>query len=410
MRKLRSSTAIVFAGAMAVIVAACGNSTATSTTSATVPAGLSVTSFDSSFSVMSQLKGLHDAGSGLVGVVLPDTTSSTRYVNFDAPYLKQAFTAAGYSSSQYKIDNAGGDPAQELNLATADITAGAKVLVFDPLNSNVGGQIQQLAQSKGVKTISYDRATFTGTNVYYVSFDNVQVGHLIGQGFKDCITAWGVSSPKVFTLDGGEDTDPNAVSFAQGYNQVVWGDTTSPEPAGKTNSDGYTLVGDKVAPGWDNAQGQTIFQQQFTAHRNINATIEANDGLGNAVITVLKNAGVGPKKIPTTGQDATEQGMANVLKGYQCGSVYKAVYLEAQDAVALATILRAGQTPPAALLNGTTSPPPGGTGSQQPASLLTPKWVTIANMNDTVIKDKFVDKTQLCTDAGATACSAAGIS
>ena len=287
MRKLRSSTAIVFAGAMAVIVAACGNSTATSTTSATVPAGLSVTSFDSSFSVMSQLKGLHDAGSGLVGVVLPDTTSSTRYVNFDAPYLKQAFTAAGYSSSQYKIDNAGGDPAQELNLATADITAGAKVLVFDPLNSNVGGQIQQLAQSKGVKTISYDRATFTGTNVYYVSFDNVQVGHLIGQGFKDCITAWGVSSPKVFTLDGGEDTDPNAVSFAQGYNQVVWGDTTSPEPAGKTNSDGYTLVGDKVAPGWDNAQGQTIFQQQFTAHRNINATIEANDGLGNAVITVL---------------------------------------------------------------------------------------------------------------------------
>ena len=410
MRKLRSSTAIVFAGAMAVIVAACGNSTATSTTSATVPAGLSVTSFDSSFSVMSQLKGLHDAGSGLVGVVLPDTTSSTRYVNFDAPYLKQAFTAAGYSSSQYKIDNAGGDPAQELNLATADITAGAKVLVFDPLNSNVGGQIQQLAQSKGVKTISYDRATFTGTNVYYVSFDNVQVGHLIGQGFKDCITAWGVSSPKVFTLNGGEDTDPNAVSFAQGYNQVVWGDTTSPEPAGKTNSDGYTLVGDKVAPGWDNAQGQTIFQQQFTAHRNINATIEANDGLGNAVITVLKNAGVGPKKIPTTGQDATEQGMANVLKGYQCGSVYKAVYLEAQDAVALATILRAGQTPPAALLNGTTSPPPGGTGSQQPASLLTPKWVTIANMNDTVIKDKFVDKTQLCTDAGATACSAAGIS
>jgi D-xylose transport system substrate-binding protein len=39
-----------------------------------------------------------------------------------------------------------------------------------------------------------------------------------------------------------------------------------------------------------------------------------------------------------------------------------------------------------------------------------PIWVTTKNMNDTVIKDKFVDKTQLCTDAGATACSAAGIS
>src|SRR3989442_14341739 len=410
LRGLRSLTLMACLGAIAIVAAACGNSTANTSASATVPPGLSVTSFDQAFTVMPSLKGLHDAGSGLVGVILPDTTSSTRYVNFDAPYLKQAFDAAGYKSNEYKIDNAGGDPAQELNLATADITAGAKVLIFDPLNSNVGGQIQQLAASRGVKTISYDRAIFTGSNVYYVSFDNVQVGKLIGQGFKDCITAWGVSSPKVFTLNGGEDTDPNAVSFAQGYNSVIWGKTDSPLPAGTTNSDGYTLVGDKVAPGWDNAQGQTIFQQQYTAHTNINATAEANDGLGNAVITVLKNKGVGPKKVPTTGQDATEQGMANVLKGYQCGSVYKAVYLEAQDAVALATILRAGQTPPAALLNGTTSPPPGGTGNQQPASLLVPKWVTTENMNDPVIKDKSVAKRRLCTDARAASSRVAGIS
>ena len=397
-------------GAIAIVAAACGNSTASTSASATVPPGLSVTSFDQAFTVMPQLKGLHDAGSGLVGVILPDTTSSTRYVNFDAPYLKQAFDAAGYKSSEYKIENAGGDPAQELNLATADITAGAKVLVFDPINSNVGGQIQTLAASKGVKTISYDRATFTGTNVYYVSFDNVQVGKLIGDGFQKCVTDWGVTNAKVFELDGGQDTDPNAVSFAQGYNQSIWGDKTTPLAAGKTNSAGMTLVAEKIAPGWDNAAGQTVFQQQYTANPSINATVEANDGLGNAAITVLKNKGVGPKKVPTTGQDATEQGMANILKGYQCGSVYKAVYLEAQDAVALATILRAGQTPPPALLNGTTSPPANASGSTQPASLLVPIWVTVANMNDTVIKDNFVDKTQLCTDAGAAACSAAGIS
>jgi D-xylose transport system substrate-binding protein len=407
--KLRSLSLFACLGAIAIVAAACGTSTASTSASATVPAGLSVTSFDQAFTVMPQLKGLHDAGSGLVGVILPDTTSSTRYVNFDAPYLKQAFDAAGYKSNEYKIENAGGDPAQELNLATADITAGAKVLIFDPLNSNVGGQIQQLAQSKGVKTISYDRATFTGTNVYYVSFDNVQVGKLIGDGFQKCVTDWGVSNPKVFELDGGQDTDPNAVSFAQGYNMSIWGDKTTPLAAGKTNN-GMTLVAEKIAPGWDNAAGQTVFQQQYTANPSINATVEANDGLGNAAITVLKNKGVGPKKVPTTGQDATEQGMANVLKGYQCGSVYKAVYLEAQDAVALATILRAGKTPPPALLNGTTSPPANATGSTQPASLLVPIWVTTANMNDTVIKDKFVDKTALCTDAGAAACSAAGIS
>jgi D-xylose transport system substrate-binding protein len=412
MRKFRSLTLMAGTGALAIIMAACGNSTAGTSPSAgaTVPSGLGVKSFDASFSVMAQLRGLTTAGSGLVGVILPDTTSSTRYVNFDLPYLKKAFDTAGYKTTDYKIDNAQGNDATELALAQADITAGAKVLIFDPLNGTVGASIQQYAESHGVKTISYDRATFQGTNVYYVSFDNVQVGKLIGQGFMDCIKAWGVSSPQVFELDGGENSDPNAVSFAQGYNQVIWNDPTTPLTAGKTNSTGYTLVGDQIAPNWVNATGGTIFQQQFTAHKNINATVEANDGLGNAVITVLKNSGVPAKKIPTTGQDATLQGMANVLTGYQCGSVYKAVYLEAQDAVAMATILRAGQTPPPALLNGTTSPPSGTAGTQQPASLLVPIWVNATNMKSTVITDNFVDKTALCSAAGAAACTAAGIS
>jgi D-xylose transport system substrate-binding protein len=391
-----------------VILTACGGGGGSTATPATVPADLSVSVFDANFTYMPKLKSLTAAGSGLVGVILPDTTSSTRYVDFDQPYLTRAFTDAGYTSSQFKIDNAQGNDQSEIALAQADITAGAKVLVMDPLNSTVGTQIQALAAQKGVKLISYDRATFTGTNTYYVSFDNVQVGKLIGQGFTKCVTDWKVSSPKVFTLDGGEDSDPNAVSFAQGYNQVVWGNTKTPEPAGTANN-GLTLVGDQVAPGWDNSKGQTIFQQAFTAHPEINATIEANDGLGNAVIQVLKNKGVKANTIPTTGQDATLQGMANVLTGFQCGSVYKAVYLEAQDAVALATVLRAGATPPAALVNGTTSPPSGVTGNQQPASLLTPIWVDKTNMAATVIKDKFVSASALCGQVGAAVCQANNI-
>ena len=407
LRRLRRLSFTACVGAIAVIAAACGSSS-TSTGTATVPSGLTVDSFDVNFTVMATLKDLHGAGSGLVGVILPDTTSSVRYVNFDAPYLKKAFQAAGYSDSEYKIDNAKGDPAAEISLANADITQGAKVLIMDPLDSNTGTTIQAAAAAKGVKVISYDRATFTGTNTYYVSFNNVNVGKLIGQGFKDCVAAWNVQNAKVFTLNGGEDTDPNAVDFAKGYNSVVWGEEVAQETVGKS-ANGLTLVGDQVAPGWDNSKGQTIFQQQFTAHPEINATIEANDGLANAVITVLKQKGIAAGKIPTTGQDATLQGIENVLLGYQCGSVYKAVYLEAQAAVALATILRAGLTPPSALQNGTTSPASGKPGNTQPAILLTPLWVDKSKVASTVIKDNFVDKTALCNAVGASVCSANGI-
>jgi D-xylose transport system substrate-binding protein len=394
-----------------LVVMACGGGTTATSSPAVVPSDLSISSFTQDFSYMSKLTSLTAAGKGMVGVILPDTTSSTRYVAFDQPYLTQAATAAGYKvGTNFKIDNAQGVEAQELAIAQADITAGATVLIMDPLNSSVGSQIQAYAQSHGVKIISYDRATFTGTNTYYISFDNVQVGKLIGQGFKDCISSWGVKSPQVFQLDGGENSDPNAVSFAQGYNSVIWGDSVPQETVGKTNSDGYKLVGDQVATDWKNDVGATIFQQAYTANPAINATVEANDGLGNAVVQVLKNKNVKAKTIPTTGQDATLDGMVNVLTDYQCGSVYKAIYLEAQDAVALATVLRAGATPPAALVNGTTSPPSGVTGNQQPASLLVPIWVNKANMESTVIKDKFVDVATLCSKAGAAACTASGIS
>jgi D-xylose transport system substrate-binding protein len=413
---MRTWTKLMTALAATAIVAAGCSSTPTTAPSSAAPAsgggsgaGLTTASFDASFTAMSQLSSVVAAGSGLVGVLMPDTTSSQRWVDFDAPYLTQAFTAAGYKSTDFKIDNAQGVDATELSQAQADITAGAKVLIMAPNTSTVGGQIQTYAAAHGVALISYDRATFQGTKTYYVSFDNVQVGELIGKGFLQCLTDWAVTSPKVFTVDGGQDTDPNAIDFAKGYNDAVWGQKVAQVAAGATSTaGGATLVGEQLAPGWDNAKGGTIFQQAFTAHPEINATIESNDGLAGAVITALKSAGTPAKKIPTTGQDATLQGMEYVLQNFQCGSVYKPIYLEAQDAVAVATYLRAGQTPPASLMNGTTTDPKDAT-ITEPASLLTPMWVNAANMESTVIKDKFIKVADLCAAVGASVCTAAAI-
>jgi len=357
---------------------------------------------------MAALKSLASSGKGLIGVLLPDTTTSARYESFDRPYLTKAFQAAGLSGSQFKIDNAQGSDATELSLATADISAGAKILVVCPLDGPTGVAIAKLAQQKGVTLIAYDRAIFEGSKTYYVSFNNEKVGELIGSGFNQCLTDWKVKSPQVYVLNGGQDTDPNAISFAEGYNKVVWSQEAKSVNAGATNSAGMSLVGENFAPGWDNTKGGTIFQQAFTANPKINATIEANDGLANAVITDLKTAGVKSKTIPTTGQDATAQGMAWILQGYQCGSVYKAVYKEAQDAAAMAVILLAGQTPPASLLNGTTVDP-ANSSITEPASLITPEWVTAANMESTVVKDGFDKASAICTIAGASVCSTAGI-
>ena len=68
-----------------------------------------------------------------------------------------------------------------------------------------------------------------------------------------------------------------------------------------------------------------------------------NDDTANAVISYLKSIKVPPNTFPTTGQDATLTGLQNVLSGYQCGTVYKPIYLEAQAAAALGSVPARGR-------------------------------------------------------------------
>jgi D-xylose transport system substrate-binding protein len=399
----RVSVSLICVAAVMLLVSCGGDdddssSGGATSTSSGEKVAISATSFTPDFAVMKQLTGLADRGKGKVAVLLPDTASSARYVSFDAPYLEQAFKAAGLSSDDFTIDNAQGSASTQQSQAEAAITEGASVILLDQLDSGSAAAIEKNADERGVKVIDYDRLTKGGVDGrYYVSFDNVNVGKLIGQGLVDCISAWSTKNPQVLLMDG-DPTDNNATLFAQGYKSVL-------QP--KFDSKDYTLVGE---PGgtWDQSEGQTLFEQQFTAHPDINAVVAANDNLGQAVISVLKGKSVPAKTVPVTGQDATAGGMQNVVAGYQCGSVYKPIYLEAQAAAALALYLRAGETPPKDLVNGKANDPEAN--KDVPSVFLTPTWVNIDNIQDTVIKDDFVKASDICTADLQSACAQAGIS
>jgi D-xylose transport system substrate-binding protein len=401
---LRRVGAVGVVVVIAATLAACSSSKSTTTTTAAstgttaAPVSISATSFTNDFSAMKQLTSLAAQGKGLVGVLLPDTTTSTRYVSYDAPFMTQAFQAAGLTSAQFKVDNAQGSDDTMKTQADADITEGATVLIVDPNTPGGGAAIEADAASKGVKVIDYDRLTLGGAaGRIYVSFDNVKVGALIGQGLVDCITAWNVSKPNILVMDGAA-TDNNATLFANGYNGVLKPHFDSGE---------YVKVGEP-AGSWTPSVAATTFEQQYTAHPNINAAITPNDDNANAVIAQLQKLNIPAKKFPTTGQDASLPGLQNVLKGYQCGTVYKPIYLEAQAAAAIALYLRAGQTPPSALQNGTTKDSQAN--ADVPSVLLTPIWVNAQNMASTVVKDSFRKASEICISAVAAACTAAGIS
>ena len=384
------------------VLAACGgggsnNEESSSTTGTSGTPQIGVDDLTADFSAMAKLKDVASEGKGMIGVLLPDTTTSARYVQYDAPNLKKAFQTAGLSSDQFKIDNAQGSTSTMQQQAEADITAGASVLLVDPLDPGSGAAIESNAMSKGVKVIDYDRLVTGGPkDRYYVSFNNVEVGKLIGQGMVDCVDAWKVSKPNILVM-AGDPKDNNAKLFATGYNGVL-------NP--RFSSGAYTKVG--APPGtWDPPTAATTFEQQYTAHPNMNAVLTPNDDNANAVIAVLLKNKIPAKTFPVTGQDAAPTGLQNILKGYQCGTVYKPYFAEAQAAAALALYLRAGKTPPSTLVNDTTRDT---TINADIKSVYTkPFWVTKENMNDTVIKDGTITAATLCAGKMATYCKDAGI-
>jgi len=383
-----------------LLAAACSSNSSSSTTTTSggpSPSSISVTSFNNQFTAMAGLKSLAASGKGKVAVILPDTVSSARYTEFDAPYLARAFTAAGLSHSEFSIQNAQGSDSTQLTDAQSAITSGATVLVVDPLDSGVGTSIETYAKSHGVPVIDYDRLTLGGSRQYYVSFDNVKVGTLIGQGMVSCISNWNVAKPQLAVMVGSP-TDNNATLFAQGYDAVL-----KPYFDNKSWVDAANPAGT-----WDPPTAETEFQQAYTAHPGINAVLVPNDENAAPIITYLKTLNVPAKKFPVTGQDATLIGLQNIISGYQCGTVYKPIYLEAQAAAALALYLRAGKTAPAGLVNGTVKDTTSNTTVS--SVLLGPEWVTPTNMEATVIKDNFVPAAQLCAGAYAAACKQFGIS
>jgi len=331
-------------------------------------------------------------GTGKVGVILPDTKSSVRWATADAKYLKEAFDAADVPVD---IQNAQGDKAQFQNIADGMIASGAKVLMIANLDSGTGKAVIDRAKAAGVATIDYDRLTLNGGAQYYVSFDNVEVGRMQGQGLKNCLTAMNARLPVIADLNGSP-TDNNATQFKEGYESVL-------QPMYDNAS--YLKGPDQSVDDWSSAEAGVIFEQMMTQTGNkINGVLAANDGLANAAIAILKKNRMNGT-VPVTGQDATVQGLQNILAGDQCMTVYKPIENEAKAAAELAIKLFKGQKTDGLELTKVKDPE---SGAYIPARLLTPKVITKTNVNE-VIEDKFVTRKSVCSGDYAKYCVDAGI-
>lgn len=321
-----------------------------------------------------------------VGIILPDTQSSQRWVNGDPQALAAGCKAANL---QCDIQNAQGDAAKMKTIAQSMESNGIKVLMIVNLDAGSGAAIEQEAASKGITTIDYDRLTPGGGAAFYVSFDNTKVGEQQGQALVKCPQVVGQSAVKYVDLNGSP-TDNNATLFKNGYDSVL-----SKQP-------GWTKVADQSVPNWDNQQAGTIFAGMLQSNPGIKAVMVANDGMANSVIGQLANQNLAGQ-VAVSGQDATAQGLQHILSGDQCFTIYKPYKLEAQAAIKAIVAIANGQVPQttSTVTDPTTNKP-------VPSILETPITITKANVAQP-ITDGSVTKDEVCTGKYATMCAAAGI-
>lgn len=326
---------------------------------------------------------------GKVAVLLPDSKSSVRWESVDRPFLQKAFDDAGVEAT---ISNAEGDKSAQQQQAEQAITNGAKVILLVNLDSGSGAAIEANAKSRGVKVIDYDRLTLKGSADYYVSFDNEKVGQLQGQGLVDCL---GDKQGAQVAVLNGSPTDNNATLFKNGYDSVI---------NAKFESGDWKEIGDQSVPDWDNQRALTIFEQMLQKNGNkVDGVLAANDGLGNAAISALKQRKL--PQVPVTGQDATLEGIQNIVNGDQCMTVYKAVKKEADAAAKLAIALAKGEEPEAGLVNGKVNDE----SRDVPSVLLEPVAVTKDNIKEYLEEPDFPKRDEICAGKVAAKCEELGL-
>ncbi len=337
--------------------------------------------------VVGATSGLASTGKRSAGIqacgLMPDTKTSVRWEQFDKPYLQKAFKAAGISA---RVVNAQGDPQKQKTQADQCIADGAKVLIIAPIDSGSAAAIEKAAAAKGVKSIDYDRQVEGGSAVLYASFDGHQVGVLQGKAVIQRPEEHALRKPVVASLWGGQE-DANAFLFKGGVDQVL-----NPLYENGTLKKGPQ----QFVPGWDNQKAGTIFEQMLVRTGNkIDGVAAANDGLANAVVVALKAHKLNP--LPLSGQDASTQGVQNIISGWQTATVFKDVRKLATATAGAAIKILKGQKPP------TTGKVKTKGRSLEPAYLIAPQSITKANWK-LLVTGGFLKRGDICNGEYAKYC------
>ena len=235
--------------------------------------------------------------------------------------IRNTLQAEGFVVDLAFADNA---EAQKADLAKM-IDTEPDCLVIGAVDSTALTEVLKEAKEKNIPVISYDRLVM-GTDAvsYYASFGNEAVGEAMGQYIEAALNLKSGASGYNIEIFAGDPADNNAHLFYDGAMKVLRPYLDNGQLICPTLETSFAQVAVKD---WNpnNAKERMarIYEEHYSEGAAIDAVLAPNDGVADAVITALEEAGYAGNAPIISGQDADPVALNHIRDGSQTFTVYK---------------------------------------------------------------------------------------
>ncbi len=318
------------------------------------------------------------AQSGLVVGVSWSNFQEERWKTDEAA-MKAALEKGG---ATYVSTDAQTSAEKQINDVNTLISKGAKALIILAQDKDAIGPAITAAKAAKIPVIAYDRL-FEDPYAYYLTFDNVEVGRIMGREILK------VRDNGNFVFIKGDPGDANAEFVYGGQREIL-------EPNIKSGKIKVAAI--QATEGWKPENAQKNMEQILTKLNNkVDVVMSSNDGMAGGVVaalTAVKLAG----KVPVSGQDGDKAALNRVALGTQTVSVWKDSRALGKAAGDIAVELAKGMA--ANKVTGTKVFKDGPKKVAMNATLIPPIGITKDNLN-LVLDAKWIAKDVLCAGVDA---------
>jgi putative multiple sugar transport system substrate-binding protein len=216
-----------------------------------------------------------------------------------------------------------------------------------PIDGGALDSVLGRAKAAGVSIIAYDRNLTDTRHVdYYITFDSLDIGNMMGQGVLDGLNASGWPKPWNVELFAGSLDDSNTVHYFEGGMEKLRPLISSGEIVVRS---GQTTLQQAATLGWAaevaQARMDNILAAHYTGGQIVHGILSPYDGLTIGISSSLRAVGYGTPARPwpaSSGQDAEMPSIRAILAGEQYSTILLDLIALSRGAITIADQIMKG--------------------------------------------------------------------